>query len=298
MGKSSRVQLEKRGPKVVDSNGRKVTDDKAVRAEGVRPSSSEVAGGVPSAQGSQLDGSVVVNGRHPDSTPPQPAEETKPTNPDRSTRQRGGATGAIVALSLAIALGALGFVIRFFWIGAIILMAIAWGLMLTEAKSHRSNRGIMSEVVATVISEVHNVTESIQDLRSDPSDGTQDEASDASPSDTSDGTQDEAADGSQEKTSDGTEMRHETQEETSDVAQSEPSDGAEPSDGPRRTQVVPDSRAESPGPNRATEKESTSDDAEVPGSVGTSSEGDGDVKPDTVLSTAELPPLQRTGWLC
>jgi hypothetical protein len=71
-------------------------------------------------------------------------------------------TGAVGGLALALVLGALGFLASIFWVGAMIIMAVLLGVLVAERRSvTRARRGgVVAEVVAAVIEEVHEITDS------------------------------------------------------------------------------------------------------------------------------------------
>jgi hypothetical protein len=51
-------------------------------------------------------------------------------------------------------LGGIGFAFHLFWVGAIIVMAVLFGSMLTEQRGSR--RGVALDVVAAVVDEVRD----------------------------------------------------------------------------------------------------------------------------------------------
>ncbi len=58
-------------------------------------------------------------------------------------------------------LGALGFVAAsIFWVASMLVMALLLGLMLANRRSSSSNQGIVSELVAAVVEEVQDISES------------------------------------------------------------------------------------------------------------------------------------------
>jgi hypothetical protein len=68
--------------------------------------------------------------------------------------------GALSGLVLAMLLGALGFVASIFWIASMLVMALLLGLMLANRRSSSSNHGVVSELVAAVVEEVQDISES------------------------------------------------------------------------------------------------------------------------------------------
>jgi hypothetical protein len=64
-------------------------------------------------------------------------------------------------LALAMVLGALGFVVHVFWIGALVVMAAMLGSMVAQRQGNsRSGGGVISEVVAAVVDEVREIADS------------------------------------------------------------------------------------------------------------------------------------------
>jgi hypothetical protein len=66
----------------------------------------------------------------------------------------------VVLLALAILFGVIGFAVHFLWFGAIVLMAVLLGLIVSEMRSRRGG-GVISEVVTTVMVEAKSVAEAI-----------------------------------------------------------------------------------------------------------------------------------------
>ena len=56
------------------------------------------------------------------------------------------------AVAVAMLLGAIGFAFHFFWVGAIIVLAVLLGSMLNERRGAR--QGLALDVVAAVVDEV------------------------------------------------------------------------------------------------------------------------------------------------
>jgi hypothetical protein len=57
-------------------------------------------------------------------------------------------------------LGALGFVASIFWIASMLVMALLLGLMLANRRTSSSSQGVVSELVAAVVEEVQDISES------------------------------------------------------------------------------------------------------------------------------------------
>jgi diacylglycerol kinase len=64
----------------------------------------------------------------------------------------------LALLTLAILCGALGFVLSFLWIAALVLMGVLWGVMLAErAQRAEIVKGLVTEMVAAVVDEAKDV---------------------------------------------------------------------------------------------------------------------------------------------
>jgi hypothetical protein len=89
---------------------------------------------------------------------PAPTDETKG---DPSTPRPASLMG-LAALTVAIILGAAGFAIHIFWVGAIVVMAVLWGSMISGRQvGARNPRGVVSEVVTAAVGEVREITDSL-----------------------------------------------------------------------------------------------------------------------------------------
>jgi uncharacterized membrane protein len=88
----------------------------------------------------------------------RPRPQGHPTG--EATKARHADGGALSGLVLAMLLGALGFVASIFWIASMLVMALLMGLMLANRRSSSSNQGIVSELVAAVVEEVQDISES------------------------------------------------------------------------------------------------------------------------------------------
>jgi hypothetical protein len=67
-------------------------------------------------------------------------------------------TVQLAVLTLAIAVGVLGFAAHFLWIGALVLMGILWGVMVAERQQrHGTVKGLAAEMVTTVVAEAKGV---------------------------------------------------------------------------------------------------------------------------------------------
>jgi hypothetical protein len=63
-------------------------------------------------------------------------------------------------LAVAITLGLLGFALSFLWAGALVVMAILWGMMVAERKQRRGSvKGLAAELVTTLADEAKDVME-------------------------------------------------------------------------------------------------------------------------------------------
>jgi len=86
--------------------------------------------------------------------PPGPsADSERMVDGRESIRQ----TEQLVVLALALLFGFIGFAVHFFWLAAIVLMAVLFGLMAARLRSGKG--GLVSGVVATVVAEARSVTE-------------------------------------------------------------------------------------------------------------------------------------------
>ena len=84
----------------------------------------------------------------------------------------------LAILALALLFGAIGFAVHFFWLPSILLMAILFGLSASELRSQRGG-GVISEVVATVVSEAKAVAEDVASAKASQRD--ESEPTDAAP---------------------------------------------------------------------------------------------------------------------
>jgi hypothetical protein len=93
---------------------------------------------------------------------PRAARTKRPAlkRPTRETPTRHADGGALSGLVLAMLLGALGFVASIFWIASMLVMALLLGLMLANRRTSSSNQGVVSELVAAVVEEVQDISES------------------------------------------------------------------------------------------------------------------------------------------
>ena len=64
----------------------------------------------------------------------------------------------LAILTLAIVVAVLGFAVHFFWVGALVLMGILWGVMVAERQQRRGTvKGLAAEMVSTVVDEAKGV---------------------------------------------------------------------------------------------------------------------------------------------
>jgi hypothetical protein len=90
------------------------------------------------------------------------------TRPAVGADTRRGGIGQIAVLSLAIAVGVVGFAFSVFWIGALILMGVLWGTMAMERQGRPGEgKGLLAEVVEVVVDEAKDVAESARHSASD-----------------------------------------------------------------------------------------------------------------------------------
>jgi predicted lipid-binding transport protein (Tim44 family) len=95
-------------------------------------------------------------------TPRASAQKRRPAlkRPTREATTRHADGGALSGLVLAMLLGALGFVASIFWIASMLVMALLLGLMLANRRTSSTHQGVVSELVAAVVDEVQDITES------------------------------------------------------------------------------------------------------------------------------------------
>lgn len=75
-----------------------------------------------------------------------------------SARREGSVRLAV--LTLAILCAALGFVLSFFWIAALVLLGVLWGTMLAERPRQQGTvKGLVTEMVTAVVGEARDVTD-------------------------------------------------------------------------------------------------------------------------------------------
>jgi hypothetical protein len=83
-----------------------------------------------------------------------------------SSRREGSVRLAL--LSIAILCAALGFALSFFWIAALVLMGVLWGVMLAERPQRPETvKGLVTEMVTAVVDEARDVRDGTP--ASDPS---------------------------------------------------------------------------------------------------------------------------------
>jgi hypothetical protein len=89
-----------------------------------------------------------------------------------SARTKSESVMGLAALSLAIVLGAFGFILHFVWIGAIVVMAMLWGSMISgrQAGSRRVG-GAVSEVVSAAVDEMRDIADSVSASHTGEKDG-------------------------------------------------------------------------------------------------------------------------------
>jgi hypothetical protein len=64
----------------------------------------------------------------------------------------------LALLTVAILCAALGFVLSFLWIAALVLMGVLWGVMLAERPQRKGTvKGLVTEMVAAVVDEAKDV---------------------------------------------------------------------------------------------------------------------------------------------
>ena len=66
-------------------------------------------------------------------------------------------TAELGGLILAFAFGAVGFAVRIFWIPALVVMAVVFGLLLADRRTSKSSKGVVPEIIASVVNEAREV---------------------------------------------------------------------------------------------------------------------------------------------
>ena len=66
-------------------------------------------------------------------------------------------TAELGGLILAFAFGALGFAVRIFWIPALVVMAVVFGLLLADRRTSKSSKGVVPEIIAGVVNEAREI---------------------------------------------------------------------------------------------------------------------------------------------
>jgi hypothetical protein len=89
---------------------------------------------------------------------------TKPRG-NRTSAQANGARAGIEqlsVLSVAIVLAVIGVAVHALWIVAIVVMAVLWGMVAADLRRERG-RGVMAEVVTTVVDEAKGVAHALSE---------------------------------------------------------------------------------------------------------------------------------------
>jgi hypothetical protein len=58
---------------------------------------------------------------------------------------------------LAFLLGGVGFAVRIFWVPALVVMAVVFGLILADRRAARGGKGVVPEIVANVVNEAREI---------------------------------------------------------------------------------------------------------------------------------------------
>ena len=66
-------------------------------------------------------------------------------------------TAELGGLILAFAFGAVGFAVRIFWIPALVVMAVVFGLLLADRRTSKSSKGVVPEIIASVVNEAREI---------------------------------------------------------------------------------------------------------------------------------------------
>jgi hypothetical protein len=75
----------------------------------------------------------------------------------RATRQ----VEQLGILSLAIVLGVFGLALHGLWVATLIVLALLWGYMAASLRGRRGTGGVISNVLTTVVDEVHHIQEDV-----------------------------------------------------------------------------------------------------------------------------------------
>ena len=83
------------------------------------------------------------------------------TDEAASFEPRRGTTAELGGMILAFLFGIAGFAVRFSWIPALVIMAVVFGMILSDRRKSKSNKSIVTEIVATIASEARDIHEAV-----------------------------------------------------------------------------------------------------------------------------------------
>ncbi len=96
--------------------------------------------------------------KRPASSVSEVSEVSEVVSQDQSSQREG--TVQLALVTLALVLGVLGFALSLFWVGALVVLGILWGVMVAERKQrHGTVKGLAAELVTTVVDEAKGVME-------------------------------------------------------------------------------------------------------------------------------------------
>ena len=82
---------------------------------------------------------------------------------------------------LAFVFGALGFAARIFWIPALVVMAVVFGLLLADRRTSKSSKGVVPEIIASVVNEAREIYQAASGTSGEDAENEGEEKSDDAP---------------------------------------------------------------------------------------------------------------------
>ena len=94
-----------------------------------------------------------------DSRSSEPGSGAPNGSPDKAASSSSGrsSTAELGGMILAFLLGGVGFAVRIFWIPALVVMAVVFGLILADRRAARGSKGVVPEIVANVVHEAREI---------------------------------------------------------------------------------------------------------------------------------------------
>jgi hypothetical protein len=129
------------------------------------------------------EGLPTSSERHSDRDPDAPngqSGKAVPSNSDRSS------TAELGGMILAFIFGGLGFAARIFWIPALVVMAVVFGLILADRRTSRSSKGIVTDIVANVANETRDIFQAAAGTSEEDADEDATQVEEAAPHDRQD----------------------------------------------------------------------------------------------------------------